>query len=59
MRKESNAESRENGETGGRSLWLWVAGGFLLLALAWGAMFTVARATKVESVPLVTKETRS
>jgi hypothetical protein len=34
------------------SLWLWVAAGFLLLAMAWGVLFTVARSAKVESVPL-------
>jgi len=59
LRKASSAEGQESALAGGRSLWLWVAGGFLLLALAWGALFTVARATKVESVPLATKEVRS
>ena len=34
------------------SLWLGVATVFLLLALAWSVLFTVARSTKVESVPL-------
>jgi len=34
------------------SLWLGVATVFLLLALAWTVLFTVARSTKVESVPL-------
>jgi hypothetical protein len=39
-------------------LWLWVAAGFLLLAVAWSVLFTVARSAKVESVPLATKEAR-
>jgi len=34
------------------SLWLGVATVFLLLILAWSVLFTVARSTKVESVPL-------
>jgi hypothetical protein len=37
------------------TLWLWVAGGFLLLALAWTVLFTAARSAQVESVPLATK----
>ena len=36
-------------------LMLWVCAGFLLLALAWTVLFTVAHSTKVESVPLTTK----
>ena len=36
------------------SLWLWVAGAFLLLVLAWTVMFTVARSAKIQSVPLTT-----
>ncbi len=46
-------------ETSARSLWLWVAAGFLLLALAWTVLFSVARATRVESVPLAHKGGRS
>lgn len=34
-----------------RSLWLWVAAGFLLLAIGWTVLFTVARSAKIESVP--------
>lgn len=34
------------------ALWLGVAAAFLLLASAWFAMFTVARAAGVQSVPL-------
>ena len=35
-------------------LWLWVAGGFLLLVIAWTVMFTAAHSAKIESVPLAT-----
>jgi len=37
------------------SLWLWVATGFLFLAVLWSIMFTAARSANVQSVPLVTK----
>jgi hypothetical protein len=37
------------------SLWLCVAGAFLLLGLVWGVLFTVAHGAKVQSVPLATK----
>ena len=40
----------------GRSLWLWVAAGFLCLAVLWVALFLGARAARIESVPLTTKE---
>ena len=36
------------------TLWLWVAGGFLLLAIGWAVLFTVAHSAKIESVPLST-----
>jgi len=35
-----------------RTLWLWVAGGFLFVALMWAILFTAARSAKIESVPL-------
>ena len=38
-----------------RSLWLWVAAGFLFLALLWTAMFTAARSADTRTVPLATK----
>lgn len=38
-----------------RSLWLWVGAAFLLLVLAWTALFTAARMSKVESVPLAAR----
>jgi hypothetical protein len=38
----------------GRILWLWVAAGFLLLLLAWVAIFAAARRADTRSVPLVT-----
>lgn len=37
----------------GRSLWLWVAAGFLFLTVLWVALFLGARAAHIESVPLV------
>ena len=37
-----------------RSLWLWVAAGFLLLGITWSIMFTAAHSAKIESVPLAT-----
>lgn len=40
------------------SLWLGVSAGFLVLVLAWGVLFFVARLTQVESVPLATKEAK-
>lgn len=38
-------------QSSGRSLWLWVGGAFLFLALLWVAMFTAARSITIESVP--------
>lgn len=35
-----------------RALWLWVAGGFLVLAIMWAILLTVAHSAKIESVPL-------
>lgn len=40
----------------GRSLWLWVAAGFVFLAVLWVALFLGAHAARIEAVPLVTKE---
>jgi hypothetical protein len=40
----------------GRSLWFWVAGGFLFLALLWTAMIFAARQADTRTVPLQTKE---
>jgi cytochrome c-type biogenesis protein CcmH/NrfF len=34
-----------------RSLWLWVAAPFLLLLLAWAAIFIVARRAGIAEVP--------
>lgn len=44
-----------NADRGDRSLWLWVAGGFLLLMLAWGVMLYVARSADTRTVPLAAK----
>ena len=38
-------------KSSGRSLWLWVGGAFLFLALLWVARFTAARSITIESVP--------
>ena len=39
---------------GGRAsgLWFWVAGAFLLVAMAWAAMFIASRHANTEEVPL-------
>ncbi len=42
----------------GRTLWLWVAAGFLFLALLWTAMFLAARQADTRAVPLQTKGAR-
>ena len=36
----------------GRSLWLWVAAGFLVLAGVWAVLFAAAHRAQVQSVPL-------
>lgn len=48
MKKASNAESS-------LSLWLWVAAGFLFLALLWTAMFKASRQADTRTVPLATQ----
>lgn len=40
--------------TGAASLWLWVAAGFLFLAVLWTGMFIAARAVDTRTVPLTT-----
>ncbi len=35
----------------GRSLWYWVAAGFLFLALLWTAMIIAARSADIRTVP--------
>jgi len=40
---------------GGFSLWLWVAAGFLFIAILWTAMFTAARQADTRTVPLATQ----
>lgn len=41
-----------------RLLWLWVGAGFLLLLLAWVAIFTAARHADTRTVPLQTAPAR-
>ena len=40
---------------GALSLWLWVAAGFLFVAILWAAMFTAARQADTRTVPLESK----
>lgn len=39
-------------------LWLWVAAGFLFLALLWTALFIASRQIDARTVPLATKEAK-
>ena len=40
------------------SLWVWVAGAFLVSLLAWVVMFKAAQSANVQSVPLAPKGAR-
>ncbi len=40
------------------SLWLWVAAGFLFLAVLWTGMFYASRQIDTRTVPLATKEAK-
>ncbi len=42
----------------GRTLWLWVAAGFLFLAFLWTAIFLAARHADTRAVPLQPKGAR-
>jgi hypothetical protein len=55
---ESRASTLPQKRTG-LTLWLWVAGAFLLLGLGWTILFRVAHSAHIESVPLATKGGRS
>lgn len=52
MKKASNAENSA------LSLWLWVAAGFLFLAVLWTGMIIAARQADTRSVPLATPEAK-
>lgn len=52
MKRASNAE------TSARSLWLWVAAGFLFLGVLWTALFIASRRIDTRTVPLATKEAK-
>jgi len=52
MKKASSAESSS------LSLWLWVAAGFLFLAVLWTGMFVASRMADTRTVPLATKGTK-
>jgi hypothetical protein len=45
-------------EASSLSLWLWVAAGFLFLAVLWTGMFFAARHADTRTVPLATQEAR-
>lgn len=47
-------KAEDSAAPGGRSLWLWVAAGFLFVTILWAAMFTAARHADTRSVPLAT-----
>ncbi len=42
----------------GYSLWLWVAGAFLVSLLAWAVLFKAAQHARVQPVPLAPKGAR-
>jgi hypothetical protein len=42
----------------GLSLWVWVAGAFLVSLLAWVVMFKAAQSANVQAVPLAPKGAR-
>ena len=52
--KQSVCSDARRRSANAAGLWLWVAGAFLLLVIAWTVMFRVARSAKIESVPLST-----
>ena len=45
------ASNADKPAASGRSLWLWVGGAFLFLALLWTAMVFAARSVTIEQVP--------
>lgn len=49
-----NAGAQVSCPVASRVLWAWVAVAFLVLALGWAAMFTVAHRVGIEDVPLAT-----
>ena len=51
-------ESTPAGAKSSRSLWLWVAAGFLFMGLLWTAMFVAARQADTRPVPLATEGVR-
>ncbi len=48
-------KAEDSSVKGGYSLWLWVAAGFLFVAILWAAMFTAARQADTRTVPLATQ----
>lgn len=49
---------KPQGKAGGKGIWLIVAIGFGLLAMAWTAMFFFASKHRAAEVPLETREVR-
>ncbi|MFZ5496865.1 MAG: hypothetical protein ACOZE5_16210 [Verrucomicrobiota bacterium] len=49
MKRASSAEASA------RSLWLWVAAGFVFLAVLWTALFVASRRIDTRTVPLATR----
>ncbi len=52
---EPTEAASEASSRAGRSLWYWVAAGFLFLGLLWTAMFLAARMADTRTVPIQTK----
>ena len=50
--------SAPRNDRGSLSLWLWVAAGFLFLALLWTALFIASRQIDARTVPLAPKEAK-
>ena len=50
--------STARNDRSGLSLWLWVAAGFLFLALLWTALFIASRQIDARTVPLTPKEAK-
>ncbi|MDP2138059.1 MAG: hypothetical protein Q8J74_09405 [Candidatus Didemnitutus sp.] len=51
MPKASPADGSTVDPKSGRSLWWWVAGGFLFLAILWTVLFSVASLADIKTVP--------
>ncbi len=52
------AETLQQSTASARSLWLWVAAGFLFLGLLWTALFLASRQIDARTVPLANQEAK-